>query len=154
MLFGSDKANPTLYEGARTAGAIESYAISQLELNVEAPEVVELVGQVLHRNLYSAALGCLAKHSSTFIYASYNVSIFLLFNASIILKMSIATFNCRVCWTKSVGLLRSVLSHFYLTFWTLKLKVATSTSQLCGMLQRSTKEMLTGKPQGNTIYIY
>lgn len=46
MLFGSDKTSPKHYEGARTAGAIESYALAELEANVEAPEVVELVGQV------------------------------------------------------------------------------------------------------------
>lgn len=46
MLFGADKTNPTLYEGARTAGAIEAYAIAHMEMNVAAPEVVELVGQV------------------------------------------------------------------------------------------------------------
>lgn len=80
--------------------------------------------------------------------------VLLLVNASITLKTSIATFDCRKYWTRSVGLLRSVLSHFYLTFWTLKLKAATSTSQLCGMLQRRTKEMLTGKPPENTMYIY
>jgi len=74
MLFGSDKANPTLYEGARTAGAIESYALSQLELNVEAPEVVELVGQVLYHNPDSAARDCLAKHLPMSILASYSVS--------------------------------------------------------------------------------
>lgn len=65
MLFGSDKANPKMYEGPRTAGAIESYALSELELNVEAPEVVELLGQVLYHNLYSAAHDCLAMHSPT-----------------------------------------------------------------------------------------
>jgi len=57
MLFGSDKANPKMYEGPRTAGAIESYALSELELNVEAPEVVELLGQdVLDKECGSAAI--------------------------------------------------------------------------------------------------
>ncbi len=46
MLFAHDKQNPSLYEGARVAGAIESYALSQLELKVVAPEVLELAGQV------------------------------------------------------------------------------------------------------------
>lgn len=57
LLFGSDKTNPKHYEGARTAGAIESYALAELEANVEAPEVVELVGQdVLDKECGSAAI--------------------------------------------------------------------------------------------------
>ncbi|KAG0631153.1 hypothetical protein M758_1G231400 [Ceratodon purpureus] len=56
-LFGSDKDSPMDYEGERSASAIESYAISQLELNVAAPEVVELVGQdVLDKECGSAAI--------------------------------------------------------------------------------------------------
>jgi len=57
MLFGADKSNPTLYEGARTAGAIEAYAIAHMEMNVAAPEVVELVGQdVMESQCGSAAI--------------------------------------------------------------------------------------------------
>lgn len=67
MLFGSDKANPTVYEGARTAGAIESYAISHLELHVQAPEVVELVGQVLTTTYIEQLMYILRSiHPSTF----------------------------------------------------------------------------------------
>jgi hypothetical protein len=57
MLFAHDKQNPSLYEGARVAGAIESYALSQLELKVVAPEVLELAGQdVLENECGSAAI--------------------------------------------------------------------------------------------------
>lgn len=143
MLFGSDKANPTHYEGPRTAGAIESYALSQLDLNMEAPEVVELVGQVFTTTYIQQPVAVLRSIHPPHFSKLYCIKFF----TSIILKMIIASFNCRMCWTKSVGLLRSVSSHFYLTFWTPKLKVATSTSQLCRMLQRSTKPMLTGKTQ-------
>ena len=63
-LFGSDKDSPMDYEGERSASAIESYAISQLELNVAAPEVVELVGQVnLQQHVWSGQMAVLAKHS-------------------------------------------------------------------------------------------
>lgn len=46
LVFGADKDSPIPYEGARTAAAIESFAIDQLESNVAPPEVVELTGPV------------------------------------------------------------------------------------------------------------
>ncbi|KAH9311853.1 hypothetical protein KI387_026888 [Taxus chinensis] len=47
LVFGADKESPVAYEGARTASAIESFALEQLETNVSPPEVVELTGLVL-----------------------------------------------------------------------------------------------------------
>lgn len=46
MVFGADKDSPFPYEGARTASAIESFALDQLETNVAPPEVTELTGPV------------------------------------------------------------------------------------------------------------
>lgn len=46
LVFGADKDSPSPYEGARTASAIESFALEQLETNVAPPEVVELTGPV------------------------------------------------------------------------------------------------------------
>ncbi|KAL9270957.1 disulfide-isomerase like 2-2-like protein [Drosera capensis] len=45
MVFGADKESPSLYEGARTASAIESFALEQLETNTAPPEVTELTSQ-------------------------------------------------------------------------------------------------------------
>ncbi|GAB2274953.1 Protein disulfide-isomerase 2-3 [Dionaea muscipula] len=45
MLFGADKDSPSNYEGARTASAIESFALEQLETNVAPPDVTELTSQ-------------------------------------------------------------------------------------------------------------
>ncbi|GMY09787.1 protein disulfide isomerase-like 2-3 [Fagus crenata] len=45
LVFGADKDSPIPYEGARTASAIESFALEQLETNVAPPEVTELTGQ-------------------------------------------------------------------------------------------------------------
>jgi protein disulfide-isomerase A6 len=45
-VFGADKDSPIPYEGARTASAIESFALEQLETNVAPPEVTELTGPV------------------------------------------------------------------------------------------------------------
>jgi len=42
LVFGADKDSPIPYEGARTAAAIESFALEQLETNVVPPEVTEL----------------------------------------------------------------------------------------------------------------
>jgi protein disulfide-isomerase A6 len=47
LVFGVDKDSPVPYEGARTAFAIESYALEQLETNVSPPEVIELTGLVI-----------------------------------------------------------------------------------------------------------
>ncbi|XP_072981249.1 protein disulfide isomerase-like 2-3 [Typha angustifolia] len=44
LVFGIDKDSPYLYEGARAAAAIESFALEQLETNVAPPEVSELTG--------------------------------------------------------------------------------------------------------------
>lgn len=46
LVFGADKDSPIPYEGARTASAIESFALEQLETNVLPPEVTELTGPV------------------------------------------------------------------------------------------------------------
>ena len=46
LVFGADKDSPTPYEGARTASAIESFALEQLETNVGPAEVTELTGPV------------------------------------------------------------------------------------------------------------
>lgn len=46
LVFGADKDTPVPYEGARTASAIESFALDQLETNVAPPEVTELTGPV------------------------------------------------------------------------------------------------------------
>lgn len=53
LVFGADKDSPTPYEGARTALAIESFALEQLETNVAPPEVTELTSPVGHLLLYS-----------------------------------------------------------------------------------------------------
>ncbi|KAL2317034.1 hypothetical protein Fmac_030910 [Flemingia macrophylla] len=42
LVFGADKDSPIPYEGARTASAIESFALEQLETNVAPPEVTEI----------------------------------------------------------------------------------------------------------------
>lgn len=46
LVFGADKDSPIPYEGARTASAIESFALEQLDTNVAPPEVTELTGPV------------------------------------------------------------------------------------------------------------
>lgn len=46
LVFGADKDSPYTYEGSRTASAIESYALEQLESNTPAPELTELTGPV------------------------------------------------------------------------------------------------------------
>lgn len=46
LVFGADKDKPSSYDGARTASAIESFALDQLETNVSPPEVTELTGPV------------------------------------------------------------------------------------------------------------
>ncbi|KAI4308413.1 hypothetical protein L6164_031492 [Bauhinia variegata] len=42
LVFGADKNTRIPFEGARTASAIESFALEQLETNVAPPEVTEL----------------------------------------------------------------------------------------------------------------
>ncbi|XP_058070821.1 protein disulfide isomerase-like 2-3 [Magnolia sinica] len=44
LVFGIDKDSPYPYEGARTASAIESFALEQLETNIAPPETTELTG--------------------------------------------------------------------------------------------------------------
>ncbi|KAJ7964766.1 protein disulfide-isomerase like 2-2-like [Quillaja saponaria] len=57
LVFGADKDSPIPYEGARTASAIESFALEQLETNVSPPEVSELTGpDVLEEKCGSAAI--------------------------------------------------------------------------------------------------
>ncbi|KAI3440912.1 Protein disulfide-isomerase [Psidium guajava] len=57
LVFGSDKDSPIPYEGARTASAIESFALEQLETNVAPPEVTELTSQdVMEEKCGSAAI--------------------------------------------------------------------------------------------------
>lgn len=55
LVFGADKDSPTPYEGARTASAIESFALEQLETNVAPPEVTELTGPVSSRLLTNSS---------------------------------------------------------------------------------------------------
>ncbi|XP_027170918.1 protein disulfide isomerase-like 2-3 [Coffea eugenioides] len=57
LVFGADKDSPSPYEGARTASAIESFALEQLETNVLPPEVTELTGpDVMEEKCGSAAI--------------------------------------------------------------------------------------------------
>ncbi|GAB4859390.1 Protein disulfide-isomerase 2-3 [Ancistrocladus abbreviatus] len=57
LVFGADKDSPFPYEGARTASAIESFALQQLETNVAPPEVTELTSpDVLEEKCGSAAI--------------------------------------------------------------------------------------------------
>ncbi|KAK8588557.1 hypothetical protein V6N13_087466 [Hibiscus sabdariffa] len=57
LIFGADKDSPVPYEGARTASAIESFALVQLETNVGPAEVTELTGpDVLEEKCGSAAI--------------------------------------------------------------------------------------------------
>ncbi|CAB4304582.1 unnamed protein product [Prunus armeniaca] len=60
LIFGADKDTPLPYEGARTAKAIESFALEQLETNVAPAEVTELTGpDVMEEKCGSAAI-CLS----------------------------------------------------------------------------------------------
>ncbi|CAH1444761.1 unnamed protein product [Lactuca virosa] len=57
LVFGADKESPITYEGARTASAIESFALVQLETNVAPPEVTELTSSdVMEEKCGSAAI--------------------------------------------------------------------------------------------------
>ncbi|KAL2665500.1 hypothetical protein AAZV13_02G227600 [Glycine max] len=57
LVFGADKDSPIPYEGARTASAIESFALEQLETNIAPPEVTELYSpDVLEEKCGSAAI--------------------------------------------------------------------------------------------------
>ncbi|TYH44145.1 hypothetical protein ES332_D11G173400v1 [Gossypium tomentosum] len=57
LVFGADKDSPVPYEGARTASAIESFALEQLETNVGPAEVTELTGpDVMEEKCSSAAI--------------------------------------------------------------------------------------------------
>ncbi|XVF31811.1 hypothetical protein REPUB_Repub17cG0025400 [Reevesia pubescens] len=58
LVFGSDKDSPTPYEGARTASAIESFALQQLETNVGPPEVTELTGPDVMEEKCDSAVIC------------------------------------------------------------------------------------------------
>lgn len=46
LVFGTDKDSPFPFEGARSASAIESFALEQLETNAAPPEVIELISSV------------------------------------------------------------------------------------------------------------
>ncbi|XP_021890155.1 protein disulfide-isomerase like 2-2-like [Carica papaya] len=57
LVFGADKDSPIPYEGARTASAIESFALEQLETNVGPAEVTELTSaDVMEEKCGSAAI--------------------------------------------------------------------------------------------------
>ncbi|GAV62427.1 Thioredoxin domain-containing protein, partial [Cephalotus follicularis] len=57
LVFGADKDSPIPYEGARTAAAIESFALEQLDTNVAPPEVTELTSpEVMEEKCGSAAI--------------------------------------------------------------------------------------------------
>ncbi|GER48232.1 protein disulfide isomerase family [Striga asiatica] len=57
LVFGADKDSPFPYEGARSASAIESFALEQLETNAAPPEVTELTSQdVVEEKCGSAAI--------------------------------------------------------------------------------------------------
>ena len=49
LLFGSDKENPTPYQGARDASSIVNFALVLKEAHAIPPEVVELTGQVMQK---------------------------------------------------------------------------------------------------------
>ncbi|KAK1291992.1 Protein disulfide isomerase-like 2-3 [Acorus calamus] len=57
LVFGADKDSPFPYEGARSAPAIEAFALQQLETNTAPPEVTELTGpDVMEEKCASAAI--------------------------------------------------------------------------------------------------
>ncbi|GFQ04794.1 protein disulfide isomerase-like 2-3 [Phtheirospermum japonicum] len=57
LVFGADKDSPFPYEGARSASAIESFALEQLESNAAPPEVTELTSpDVVEEKCGSAAI--------------------------------------------------------------------------------------------------
>ncbi|KAL0444801.1 UNVERIFIED_CONTAM: protein disulfide isomerase-like 2-3 [Sesamum latifolium] len=57
LVFGADKESPFPYEGARSASAIESFALEQLETNAAPPEVTELTSpDVMEEKCGSAAI--------------------------------------------------------------------------------------------------
>jgi hypothetical protein len=67
LVFGADKESPVLFEGARTAAAIESFALEQLEANVGPAEVIELTGPVIFSFLGCLKFKILFLHSSLFV---------------------------------------------------------------------------------------
>ncbi|KAH6776109.1 PDI-like 2-2 [Perilla frutescens var. hirtella] len=57
LVFGADKESPFPFEGARTASAIESFALEHLESNAAPPEVTELTSpDVMEEKCGSAAI--------------------------------------------------------------------------------------------------
>ncbi|XP_073060829.1 protein disulfide isomerase-like 2-3 [Primulina eburnea] len=57
LVFGADKDSPFPYEGARSAPAIESFALEQLEANAAPPEVTELISlDVMEEKCGTAAI--------------------------------------------------------------------------------------------------
>eukprot|EP00245_Coleochaete_scutata_P003436 TRINITY_DN15060_c0_g1_i1.p1 TRINITY_DN15060_c0_g1~~TRINITY_DN15060_c0_g1_i1.p1 ORF type:complete len:458 (-),score=112.74 TRINITY_DN15060_c0_g1_i1:645-2018(-) len=59
LVFGDDKDKPKPYEGARTAGALESFAREIAEANVAAPEVLQLTGKSTFEENCAKATLCL-----------------------------------------------------------------------------------------------
>lgn len=58
LVFGADKDRPSKYEGARSASAIESFALEQLETNLPPPEVTELTSQDIMEDKCGSAAIC------------------------------------------------------------------------------------------------
>ncbi|KAL7596052.1 hypothetical protein Lser_V15G29984 [Lactuca serriola] len=56
LVFGADKESPITYEGARTASAIESFALVQLETNVAPSEVTKLTSLGTSIGLYRVSI--------------------------------------------------------------------------------------------------
>lgn len=125
LVFGADKDHPVPYNGARTASAIESFALEQLEINVSPPEVTELTGPVFLLYSYSCFMGNVVNsyhYSTHFSMSSYRMS-----------------------WKKNAALLLFALWHFSLTFWTPRQREGTNTLRHCYLLLRSSKRSPTGK---------
>ena len=123
LVFGADKDTPVPYEGARTASAIESFALEQLETNVAPPEVTELTGPV--------SLSSSQKVHFMWIYYVGSIKPYV-------------KLPCRMSWRRSVAQLPFVLLLSFLTFWTPRQKEGTNTLRWCYQLQRSSKGVLTG----------
>ncbi|GJV49752.1 disulfide isomerase-like protein 2-3 [Tanacetum coccineum] len=70
LVFGADKESPLIYEGARSASAIESFALILLETNVAPPEVTKLTSpDVMERR--DCTLQCVDKDTSSIVRASH-----------------------------------------------------------------------------------
>ncbi|GJX50606.1 disulfide isomerase-like protein 2-3, partial [Tanacetum coccineum] len=70
LVFGADKESPLIYEGARSASAIESFALIMLETNVAPPEVTKLTSpDVMERR--DCTLQCVDEETSSIVRASH-----------------------------------------------------------------------------------